>query len=74
MKKAVNLPQGTQKVIVWKYWSAQGGWKDLSGELDGLYTLIREDSHEAAGLKRLRAYASGYQYWVKRYSLDGVTN
>lgn len=70
MKKAVNLPQATQKVIAWKYWSADGGWKDLTGELDGMYTLIVPDSHEYAGLKRLRAYAAGYQYWVKRYSLE----
>ncbi len=70
MKKAVNLQQATQKVITCKYWSTAGGWQDLTGELDGLYTAILPDSYGYAGLTRLRAYANGYQYWVNRYSLE----
>ncbi len=69
-KKAVNLAMGTQRIVNFKYWSGQTGWKDMTGELDGTYTLIKEGSHEYAGLTRLRAFATGYQYWLNRYRLD----
>ncbi len=72
MKMAVNLPQGTQKVIQYKYWDQKSGWKDLTAELDGLYTVIKPNSYEAGGLAKLRAYAAGYQYWLNRYSLDNI--
>ncbi len=61
---------GTQRIVNFKYWSGQTGWKDMTGELDGTYTLIKEGSHEYAGLTRLRAFATGYQYWLNRYRLD----
>ena len=70
MKKAVNLPQGTQKVIECKYWSGAAGWQDMGSELDGRYTAIKPESQEGAGLKRLRAFAAGYQHWVNRYRID----
>ena len=69
LKKAVNLAMGTQRIVNFKYWSGQTGWKDMTGELDGTYTLIKEGSHEYAGLTRLRAFATGYQYWLNRYRL-----
>ena len=71
MKKAVNLAQGTQRVEVCRYWKEAKGWQDLTDELDGMYTAIREGSYEERGLTKLRAYANGYQYWLRRYSIDG---
>ena len=69
MKKAVNLVQGSEKVVNAQYWSPSFGWKDMSGELDGMYYAIPLDGPEANGLKRLRAYSAGYQFWLTRYSL-----
>ena len=70
MKKAVNVVQGTQRVIECKEWSNAKGWQDLKSELDGLYYPIAQNSAEANGLKRLRAYSKGYQYWLNRYRTD----
>lgn len=69
LKEAVNLPEGTKEVLHFQYWNADKGWQDLSGELELHYTSIKEGSYEADGLKKLRAYAAGYQYWLNRYSL-----
>ena len=29
LKKAVNLPQGTERIVAARYWSGQTGWKDM---------------------------------------------
>ena len=70
MKKAVNLPQGTEKVTsgsVWKVSTKR--WDDLDDENDGNYRMIESDSPEYKGLVRLRAYAKGYSKWVTRYAI-----
>jgi len=70
MKKNVNLPQGTEKIISGKYWSPQKGWQILDDATDGTSRLIVENSPEFKGLARLRAYADGYSMWVNRYSIE----
>lgn len=70
MKKAMNVVQGTQRVIECKEWSPAKGWQDLKAELDGLYYPIAQNSAEANGLKRMRAFSKGYQYWLNRYRTD----
>lgn len=70
MKKAVDLPHGRQKIISYKYWSAAKGWQDLTGDVSGTYTEIKQGTHEADGLRILRAFTAGYQTWVTRYSLE----
>jgi len=71
MKKALNTAQGTEKLIQCEYWNATDGWKDLRDELDGRYAAIEAGSMEEKTLKSLRAYKSGYQYWLNRYAMDG---
>lgn len=70
MKKNVNLPKGTEKIISGKYWSPQKGWQTLDDDMDGAYRVIDEKSPEYKGLVRLRAFADGYSSWVNRYSID----
>jgi len=70
MKKSVNLPKGTEKVISGKYWTAGKGWQVLDDDREGLYRAIDEKSPEYKGLVRLRAFAEGYSTWVNRYSID----
>jgi len=70
MKKAVNLPQGTERVVKGDYWNSKGGWQAMEDEYDGAYRMIKEGSPEYKGLERLRAFATGYSSWVNRYSLD----
>ncbi len=70
MKKAVDLARGRQKVVAYKYWSPSGGWQDLTGTTDGKYVPIQPGTHEADGLRILRAFATGYHSWVTRYSLE----
>lgn len=70
MKKALNIVQGTQRVIECNAWSADKGWQNLRAELDGLYYPIAQNSAEANGLKRMRAFSKGYQYWLNRYRTD----
>ena len=70
-KKAMNVAQGTQKLIQCEYWNAKDGWKNLRDELDDRYYAIETGSVEENSLKSLRAYKNGYQYWLHRYAVDG---
>jgi len=72
MKKAVNLVQGTERIMVAdsRQWTPQGGWKVISDEMNGAYRMIPQDSPEYKGMERLRAFAKGYSAWVNRYSLE----
>lgn len=68
LKKAVNLPQGTERIAAGSVWTAeQNKWSDLKD--DGTYHSINEDDPDFKGLVRLRAYAQGYSTWVTRYSI-----
>lgn len=71
MKKAVNLAQGTERIVKGKYWSggASNDWKTLVDEYEGAYRAISPNEPAIKGLNRLRAYAKGYSTWVNRYSL-----
>lgn len=73
MKKAVNLPQGTERIAAGSVWTAEKKWTDLNDEFDGAYRSIKEDDPDYKGLTRLRAYAKGYSTWVTRYSITGNT-
>lgn len=71
MKKAVNLPQGTERIVSGSTWTAATKWTELDDEYDGAYRAIKNDEPDYKGLVRLRAYAKGYSTWVTRYSITG---
>ena len=66
-KRAVNLPQGTERIVTGKYWSPTDGWQPLDDGYEGAYRMITRETPEERGLIRLRAFADGYSTWVKRY-------
>ena len=68
-KRAVNLPQGTERIVTGKYWSPADGWQPLDDGFEGAYRMIPPDAPEGRGLVRLRAYANGYKTWLARYQL-----
>lgn len=70
LKKAVNLPQGTERVIRAQYWSGQTGWQDLEDDLGGAYRMISSSTLQAQGLTALRTYAQTHVKWVNRYSIN----
>ena len=72
MKKAVNLPQGTERIMTAdsSRWTPQTGWTSFVDEMDGAYRMIETDAPEYKGLERLRAFAKGYSTWVNRYSIE----
>ena len=69
-KRAVNLPQGTERIITGKYWSREDGWQPLDDGYEGAYRMIVRDAPEERGLIRLRAFAEGYTMWVTRYQIQ----
>lgn len=70
LKKAVNLPNGTESIIRARYWSGQTGWKDLEDDLDGAYRYIKAGTPQAQGIRALRNYAYTHEKWVNRYSIN----
>ena len=68
-KRAVNLPQGTERIVTGKYWSPADGWQPLDDGYEGAYRMIPRESPEERGLIRLRAFADGYSTWVTRYQV-----
>ena len=70
LKKAVNLPQGTERVIRAQYWSGQTGWQDLEDDLGGAYRMISSSTPQSQGLTALRTYAQTHVKWVNRYSIN----
>ncbi|BEU87529.1 hypothetical protein TAMA11512_09930 [Selenomonas sp. TAMA-11512] len=68
LKKAVNVEMNTERTITGKLWTPQAGWADA--EADRVYSAVPSIPERQAGLNRLKAYVSGYQYWLHRYSLD----
>ena len=70
MKKAINLPQGTEKITAGEIWtSATKTFRPLNDENEGKYKMIKPTDYKYKGLIRLRAYAKGYSTWVSRYSI-----
>lgn len=70
VKKAVNLAQGTERIVKGDYWSGGTGWKTLEDEYEGAYRAISPNEPASKGLARLKAFAKGYSHWVNRYSLN----
>lgn len=70
LKKAVNLPQGTERIVAARYWSGQTGWKDMEDDMGGAYRLIKSGMPQADGLTVLRLYANDHAAWVDRYRID----
>ena len=69
-KRAVNLPQGTERIVTGKYWSPSDGWQPLDDGYEGAYRMIVREAPEGRGLVRLRAFADGYQTWLSRYQIQ----
>ena len=69
-KRAVNLPQGTERIITGRCWSPKDGWQPLDDDYEGAYRMIPQNTPEQRGLVRLRAFADGYSTWVTRYQLQ----
>lgn len=69
MKRTVNLPQGTERLIRAETWTPSQGWQDVESGLDGAYRMIAADSPEYQGLLQLRAYAKANAAWVHRYNI-----
>lgn len=71
LKTAINLAQGTERIVSGKYW-AQGysGFQDMTEELDGQYHMITPRSPQAKGLVVLRSYAKSHADWLDRYSIE----
>ena len=69
LKQAVNLQQGSEKVISGQYWSQQTGWEVLK-DIDGIYRSIRRGTVRYDGLESLRSYVQGHEWWVNRYRID----
>ena len=69
LKKAVNLPQGTERIVAARYWSGQTGWKDMEDDMGGAYRLIKSGMPQADGLTVLRLYAKDHAAWVDWYRI-----
>lgn len=71
LKKAVNIPQYTGKIVRYQHWNPREGWKDYTErETDGVYHAIAGGSNDEKELKALQVYESRHQKWVHRYSLE----
>ena len=71
MKKAVNLTQGTERMISGEVWSLSNKrWNSFEDDYGGAYRMIKNDEPDYKGLVRLRAFAKGYSSWVKRYAIS----
>ena len=70
LKKAVNLPNGTEAIVSAEYWSGQTGWQTLEDDLDGAYRYIKAGTPQAQGIRVLRNYAHTHEKWVNRYSIN----
>ncbi len=71
MKKAINLSQGTEKIITGKIWDMNSRrWSELDDEYGGAYRMIRSNEPDYKGLVRLRAFVKGHEAWVNRYTMS----
>ena len=71
MKKAINLPQGTEKMTAGEIWTPNSKtFRDFTDDSTDSYKMIKSTDPEYKGLVRLRAYAKGYSTWVTRYSIS----
>ena len=71
MKKAINLPQGTERIVSGQIWSVgTKRWDELDDEFGGAYRMIQNDEPDYKGLTRLRAFVKNHSSWVSRYSIS----
>ncbi len=70
LKKRINLPQGTEKIVQGDKWTNKTGWDKYDDEMNGGYRMIQEDEPAYKGLIRLRAYAKNNTEWINRYSIE----
>lgn len=71
MKKAINLNQGTERMVSGEIWTLTSKrWKTFEDDYGGAYRMIKNDEPDYKGLVRLRAFAKGYSSWVKRYAIS----
>ncbi len=71
MKKAVNLSQGTERIITGQIWNINTRhWAALDDEYGGSYHMIRSNEPDYKGLVRLRAFAKKNSAWVNRYTMS----
>lgn len=69
LKKAVNIPQYTEKTIRYKHWDSTGGWQDYTADnTDGNFHAVEKASTEERALLRLKVYRDANMKWVSRYS------
>ena len=66
-KRAVNVVQGTERIVTGRYWSPADGWQTIEDDYEGAYRMIKSEAPEGRGLVRLRAFADGYKTWLSRY-------
>lgn len=73
MKKAINMPQGTAKIINYQHWNAAEGWQDYTKkETDGNYYAILKNTQDDKELEELKTYELQHHDWVNRYSIAEV--
>lgn len=71
LKKAINIPQYTAKIVRYQHWDSKTGWKDYTEmDTDGAYHAVETGTTAEKELIKLRAYEGSHTAWVHRYSLD----
>ena len=71
-KKAVNVPQGTEKIVRYLHWDSKG-WQDYTdSETDGNYYAITPGSRSAKAQSVLKIYEGNHEAWVNRYSIENL--
>ena len=71
MKKAINLTQGTERMISGEIWTLSNKrWNNFEDDYGGAYRMIKNDEPDYKGLVRLRAFAKSNAAWVKRYAIS----
>lgn len=69
MKKAVNLPISTERVINLQYWTRDTGWQRQEEPGDDYRVPMNGAAYN--GMNVLRQYVRKYPAWVNRYNLEG---
>lgn len=71
LKKSINIPQYTAKVVRYQHWGAREGWQDYTDkETDGAYHAVEKGTTDEKELKQLSAYEKNHMRWVHRYNLE----
>lgn len=68
-KRIVNLKEGSDLIVYEKRWTATRNWQIIRKEAEREFIPIEKNSVRQKGLRRLRAFSTGYSYWLTRYQL-----